>query len=159
MCSLKFFNLYVEWVNKCKILRACLGKHFSSLNFRHSISITHHSFFHTHLATSLLFSSLNFFTLFMGPTPVSQYSFFFFLVLNSPKLIYIKKKKKKKKKNSQPRKRKRKRKKKEQRQPRKKKNFGQKLRLWVPHVCLFTEMPLNYELWKLKTAFCCFQFP
>ena len=63
----------------------------------HSISvtqfpslITHHSFFHTHLATSFLFSSLNFFTLFMGPTPVSRYnvfSFFFFSVPNSPKLI------------------------------------------------------------------------
>ena len=79
-------------------LRACLGKLLSSLNFRHSISITHHSFFHTHLATSLLFSSLNFFTLFMGPTPVSRYSFFFFFpVPNSPKLILKKKKKKKKK--------------------------------------------------------------
>ena len=59
----------------------------------HSISvtqfsslITHHSFFHTHLATSFLFSSLNFFTLFMGPTPVSRY-IFFFSVPNSPKLI------------------------------------------------------------------------
>ena len=68
----------------------------------HSISvtqfpslITHHSFFHTHLATSFLFSSLNFSTLFMGPTPVSRYSvFFFFLVPNSPKLILLKKKKK-----------------------------------------------------------------
>ena len=58
-------------------------KHFSSLNFRHSISITHHSFFHTHLATSLLFSSLNFFTLFMGPTPVSRYSVFFFFLFFS----------------------------------------------------------------------------
>ena len=57
--------------------------------FYHSISITHHSFFHTHLATSLLFSSLNFFTLFMDPTPVSRYNlfFFFFSVPNSPKLI------------------------------------------------------------------------
>ena len=27
------------------------------------------------------------------------------------------------------------------------------------HVCLFTKMPLSYELWKLKTAFSCFQFP
>ena len=66
----------------------------------HSISvtqfsslITHHSFFHTHLATSFLFSSLNFFTLFMGPTPVSRYIFFFFPVPNSPKLILLKKKK------------------------------------------------------------------
>ena len=64
---------------------------FPSLNFHHSSLITHHSFFHTHLATSLLFSSLNFFTLFIGPTPVSWYSvffFFFFLVPNSPRLIF-----------------------------------------------------------------------
>ena len=51
---------------------------FSSLITHHSSLITHHSFFHTHLATSFLFSSLNFFTLFMGLTPVSWYSVFFF---------------------------------------------------------------------------------
>ena len=69
----------------------------------HSISvnqfpslITYHSFFHTHLTTSLLFSSLNFFILFMGPTPASRY-IFFFSVPNSPKLIFKKKLKKKKK--------------------------------------------------------------
>ena len=70
------FFLYIGF----ELLRACLGKVFSSLNF------------HTHLATSLLFSSLNFFTLFMGPTPVSRYnvfSFFFFSVPNSPKLILL----------------------------------------------------------------------
>ena len=27
------------------------------------------------------------------------------------------------------------------------------------HVCLITKMPLSYELWKLKTAKMCFQFP
>ena len=141
-----------------------MGKHFSSLNFRHSIFITHHSFFHTHLATSLLFLSLNFFTLFMDPTPVSRYSvFFFFLVPNSPKLIlYIKKKtepptqekkRKEKKKHKQPtptQEKKKKKKKHSQRQPRKKKKkkSGQKLRLWVPYVCLITILPLSYELWK-----------
>ena len=31
--------------------------------------------------------------------------------------------------------------------------------LRVPHVCLITKMPLNYELWKLKTVKSCFQFP
>ena len=31
--------------------------------------------------------------------------------------------------------------------------------LWVPHVCLITKMSLSYELWKLKTAKMCFQFP
>ena len=30
--------------------------------------------------------------------------------------------------------------------------------LRVPHVCLITKMPLNYELWKLKTAKSYFQF-
>ena len=83
---------------KKKTPRACLDNKKSSLNFRHSISITHHSslithysslithhsFFHTHLATSLLFSSLNFFTLFMGPTPVSRYSVFFFFFFKYP---------------------------------------------------------------------------
>ena len=31
--------------------------------------------------------------------------------------------------------------------------------LRVPHVCLITKMSLSYELWKLKTAKSCFQFP
>ena len=48
-----------------------------------------------------------------------------------------------------------------QRQPGKKKKSkgGQKLRLWVSYVCLITILPLSYELWKLKTAKSCFQFP
>ena len=50
--------------------------HLISVNQFPSL-ITRHSFFHTHLATSLLFSSLNFFTLFMGLTPVNRYSVFF----------------------------------------------------------------------------------
>ena len=78
-----------------------MGKLFSSLNFHHSISITHHSFFHTHLATSLLFLSLNFFTLFMGPTPVSQYNFFFSTQLTEANIYILKKKT-----NNQPRKKK-----------------------------------------------------
>ena len=41
----------------------------------------------------------------------------------------------------------------------KKSKVGQKLRLWVPYVCLITILPLSYELWKLKTAKSCFQFP
>ena len=31
--------------------------------------------------------------------------------------------------------------------------------LRVPHMCLITKMSLSYELWKLKTAKSCFQFP
>ena len=38
----------------------------------------------------------------------------------------------------------------------KKSKGGQKLRLWVPYVCLITILPLSYELWKLKTAKSCF---
>ena len=30
---------------------------------------------------------------------------------------------------------------------------------WVSHVCLITKMLLSYELWKLKIAKRCFQFP
>ena len=44
----------------------------------------------------------------------------------------------------------------------KEKRDGQKLRLKSDsgslHVVLFTEIPLSYELWKLKTAKMCFQF-
>ena len=67
--------------------RACLGKLFSSLNFRHSISITHHSSFITH-NSSLNFShpfgiitqflSLNIFHTICGLIPVSWYSYFLF---------------------------------------------------------------------------------
>ena len=63
-----------------------MGKLFSSLNFRHSISITHnsllithHSIFHTHLATSLYFHHSIFFTLFMGPTLVTFSEHFCFV--------------------------------------------------------------------------------
>ena len=45
----------------------------------------------------------------------------------------------------------------------KKKRYGQKLRLKADsgsfYVVLFMEMSLSYELWKLKTAKICFQFP
>ena len=45
----------------------------------------------------------------------------------------------------------------------KEKKNGQKLRLTVTsgslHVCLITKIPLETELWKLKTHFMCFQFP
>ena len=57
--------------------------------------------------------------------------------------------KKKKKLNDQPRKR----------NEKKESKGGQKLRLWVPYVCLITILTLSYELWKLKIAKSCFQFP
>ena len=31
--------------------------------------------------------------------------------------------------------------------------------LRIPYVYLITKMPLSYELWKLKIAKMCFQFP
>ena len=59
---------------------------FSSLNFHHlsltthhSSLITHHSIFHTHLASSLYFYHSIFFTLFMGPTPVTLSEHFCFV--------------------------------------------------------------------------------
>ena len=74
-----------------------------------------------------------------------------------------KKKKKKKQRTANPRKRKRKRKRTANPGKRKKKvKSGQKLRLILftgPYVCLITKMSLSYELWKLKTAKSCFQFP
>ena len=68
--QVRWFKPPVGW------FRACLVKNFSSLNFRHSISITHHSSLITHHSSLIT----HFFTLFMGPTPVSRYSvvFFFF---------------------------------------------------------------------------------
>ena len=127
--------------------------------FHYSISVTqfpsliaHHLFFHTHLATSLLFSSLNFFTLFMGPTPVNWYSFFFFFSIpNSPKLILLKKKKKKTERPTQEKKRKEKKKKHKQPTPTQKKK---KVKRWskvadVGPLCVF-----NYNiaimLWVMK---------
>ena len=40
-----------------------------------------------------------------------------------------------------------------QKKKKKKPKGGQKLRLWVPYVCLITILPLSYELWKLITQF------
>ena len=65
----------------------------------------------------------------------------------------LKEKEKKKMKKCNPMKKERKKKEKD----------GQKL--WLKsdsgslHVVLFTKMLLSYELWKLKTAKMCFQFP
>ena len=58
--------------------------------------------------------------------------------------------KKKKKKTEQPT---------QEKKEKKKSKDGQKLRLWVPYVCLITILSLSYELWKLKTAKSYFQFP
>ena len=126
-------------------IRACLGKHFLSLNFRHSISITHYSSLITYHSSLIT----HFFTLFMGPTPVSRYIFFFFSTQLTEANIIIKKKKK----HKQP----------TPTQEKKKKKKSQKVVKSCGcrslHVCLFTKMPLSYELWKqsyrlAKQPFC-----
>ena len=72
-----------------------------------------------------------------------------------------KKKEKKREKNEQPTltQKEKEKKKRPTQEKEKKKKGGQKLRLWVSYVCLITILPLSYELWKLKTAKSCFQFP
>ena len=87
------------WINVCtsflhqflltsKRFRGYLDHFFSSLNFRHSISITqhsslitHHSKYHTCLALLLNFHHSIFFTLFVGPIPVLVQLLFLFLFL------------------------------------------------------------------------------
>ena len=126
--------------------------------------ITRHLKYHVCLAPSLTSHHSIFFTLFVGPISVTSAAFSFFIfsfLFSVPKLTESSEKKKKKKKN-QPRKKKINNR---TTNPEKKKNekkeskSGQKLRQWVPYVCLITILPLSYELWKLKTAKSCFQFP
>ena len=137
--------------------------------------ITHHLKYHVFLAPSPTSHHSIFFTLFVGSIFVTGATFFFFLV---PKLIESSERKKKKKNQTELVKKKKKRKEKKnctanlgkekkkkkkrtnsQRQPRKKKSKGgQKLRLWVPYVCLITILPLSYELWKLKKPKVVFSF-
>ena len=64
-----------------------------------------------------------------------------------------KEKKKKREPNSQPRRRKGKKKVKRW------SKVAAEYCLWVPYVCLITILSLSYELWKLKIAKMCFQFP
>ena len=125
--------------------------------------ITYHSKYPTRLAPSLICHHSIFFTLFVGPIPVTRCIFFFF----SEK----KKKKKREKPILEGRRRShlvwKEKEKKEDKEThalnpmkKKRKKDGQKLRLKSNngslHVVLFTEMLLSYELWKLKTAKMCF---
>ena len=146
---------------------------FSSLNFRHSLLITHHSKYPTRLAPSLICHHTIFFILFVGPIPVTQCSFFFFFFFGSITEPNEKKKEKKKKPRSKGRRShlvwKEKEKKKEdeethtpnpvKKERKKKKGWlkvAAKVWQWVPPCVLFTEMPLSYELWKLKTTKMCY---
>ena len=121
--------------------------------FYHLIFITLHVKYHVCLAPSLTSHHSIFFTLFVGPIPVTSAAFSFFFFSTQTHWTQWKKKtkpeqtelvKKRKKKNRTA-------------NPRKKKNIiewtkgGQKLWLWIPYVCLITILSLSYELWKLKT--------
>ena len=137
--------------------------------FHHSISVTHNLSLKIPypFGTITHLSSLNIFHTVYGPHTCHSVHFFFFLL-----------KKKNKKKRGKPILEGRRRshlvwKEKEKKEDKethalnpmkkKRKKDGQKLRLKSNngslHVVLFTEMLLSYELWKLKTAKMCFQFP
>ena len=154
----------------------CLGPVWFTF-FYHLISITHHSSFITQfpslithhskyqgcLVPSPSFHHSLFFTLFGGPTPVTMQLFFFQYLETRTQW---RRKKKKKNQWRRPNPMKKKGKKKNQWRPnqwerrRKKKVSWSKVAVkWVSHMCLITKMPLSYELWKLKTAKRCFQFP
>ena len=147
MRSTNFENLVMKieyWVMillNQKIPKALFGfLYFLSLNFRYSSLITHHFKYYTRLAPSLNFHHSISFTLFVDPIPRQNQW-----------------KKTQKKKEKKPRTNQSKRKKKK-----KKVKSGQKLRLVTvcgSPMCLITILSLSYELWKLKTAKMCFQFP
>ena len=70
--------------------------------FNHSISVTHHSKYPTHLEPSLTCHYSIFFTLFVGPIPITWCSLFFFFPVS---LNLVKKEKEKKKPRSEGRRR------------------------------------------------------
>ena len=136
--------------------------------FHHSISVTHNLSLKIPypFGTITHLSSLNIFHTVCGPHTCHSVLFFFF---------FSEKKKEKKKGETHIRRKKKKppsvkgkRKKRRGRNARtgpseeRKKKDGQKLRLKSDsgslHIELFTEIPLSYELWKLKIDKMCFQF-
>ena len=124
------------------------GSLFLSLNFYYLSFIIHQSPFIT-LNTKVLWyyhsvSITHYFSHYLGGPHLSRCSFFFFQVPSNPNPG---KKKQWRRPNQWERRRK------------KKVNWSKVAAEWVPHVCLITKMPLSYELWKLKTAKTCFQFP
>ena len=138
---------------------------FGFFFFHHSISVTHYSLLITHHSSLItlnttsvwhhhLISITQYFSHYLWAPYLSVQLFFFFFPI--PKLTEPSEKKKKKKKkkesNSQPGEE---RKKKSQKWSK----VAARYCLWVPYVCLITILSLSYELWKLKTAKKCFQFP
>ena len=125
MAVLLEWHLRVVWI------------HFFVTQF--SSLITHHLKYHVCLAPSLTSHHSIFFTLFVGPIPVTGAAFSFFFSI--PKLTESSEKKKRLA-NANPKK--------------KKSKGGQKLRLWVPYVCLITILSLSYGNWKQPK--CVFSF-
>ena len=146
-------------------MKTKLVKEDIPVTYHCSSLITHHFKDYIHLAPSFNFHPSIFFTLFVGPIPVTHCRLFF---LSVPKLTEPSEKKKKK--NEKKKKMKRKetqdrpkwkkeeegKKKKRTEQPtrrRKEEKKSQKWSkvatgyyLWVPYVCLITIFPLSYEL-------------
>ena len=133
--------------------------------------ITHHFKYYTHLAPSLNFHHSIFFTLFVGPIPVTHCRLFFFCTKKKkrekkPRTDQSeRKKKKKKKKRTNPKQTEVKKIKKRTEQPTRRRKEKKKSKVvkscgWVlfvvPYMCLITILSLSYELWKLKIAKMCF---
>ena len=123
--------------------------------FHHSIFVTHHStlsFWHHY---SLVITQ--YFSHYLWAPKLSLDAAFFFPV---PKLTEPNEKKKKlKTETSEKRRRKKKGRIEDQTQEKKGKKNVKRCDYGSLHVYLITKMSLNYELWKLKTAKMCFQFP
>ena len=81
-------------------LGPCLVFFFWSLNFRHLSLITLK--YHVCLVPSLTFHHLIFFTLFMGPIPITQCSFFSFFFLQYPNSSNLVKKRRKRRRSRNP---------------------------------------------------------
>ena len=137
-----------------KIGHSSLSFHHPSLITQFSSLITHYLKYPTPFDIVTYLSSLNIFQLFVGPIPVpcAAFTFFFFFPSTpSTQINQIQWEKKKKKEEGRI----------EDRTSEKKKKESKVKRCSCGslHVCLITKMPLSYELWKLKTAKMCFQFP
>ena len=122
-------------------LRPCLGCFFSSLNFYHSIFVTHHSSLITLNTTPVWHHHSIFFTLFVGPIPVTHCKVFIFY-FSLEKILTKPTEKKEKKKNRTA----------NQEKGKKKVKSGQKLRLGIVcgPLCVFN-YNIVIKLWVMET--------
>ena len=127
--------------------RGYLDANFSSLNFCHSSLITHYSSLITHHLKypTRLAPSLNIFHTVYGLHTCHSVQLFFSQYPNSPNLI--KKKRKKETQKPEPSERRRKKKQELKTEPRKRKGKKMVNRCGCGslHVCLITEVSLNYD--------------